>query len=162
MEGIIHKAADSVKIARRRAKLHSTALPTGDLPESIFLIDAAPHEWLFPHVSAVVHHGGSGTTAAGLRAGKPTVICPFIADQPFWGQVIYERGVGPQPIPQKKLTVDNLAAALHTAVTDQTMQQQALELGAQIRAEDGVGCAVAIIGANTVTKRVQQREAALP
>ncbi|MEZ4728870.1 MAG: glycosyltransferase [Caldilineaceae bacterium] len=120
-------------------------MQTGDLPENIFLIDAAPHEWLFPHVAAVVHHGGSGTTAAGLRAGKPTVICPFIADQPFWGQVVYERGVGPQPIPQKKLTVDGLAAAITTAVTDQAMEQRAAELGAQIQAEDGVACAVKII-----------------
>lgn len=137
-------------------------LQTGNLPENVFLIDAAPHDWLFPRMAAVVHHGGSGTTAAGLRAGKPTVICPFIADQPFWGQVVHERGVGPQPIAQKKLTVDQLAAAITTAVNDRAMQQRAAELGVQIRAEDGVACAVAIIGAGTVTKRVQQREAALP
>ena len=136
-------------------------MQTGDLPENIFRIDAAPHDWLFPRVAAVVHHGGSGTTAAGLRAGKPTVICPFIADQPFWGQVVYERGVGPQPIPQKQLTVDKLAAAIHRAATDQIMQQQATELGAQLRAEVGVACAVTIIGAGTVTKPTQQREAVL-
>lgn len=137
-------------------------LQTGDLSVTIFQIDAAPHDWLFPRMAAVVHHGGSGTTAAGLRAGKPTVICPFIADQPFWGQVVYERGVGPQPILQKKLTADKLAAAIQTAVTDRFMQQRATELGAQIRAEDGVACAVAIIGAGAVSKRVQQREAVLP
>ncbi|MBX3015112.1 MAG: glycosyltransferase family 1 protein [Caldilineaceae bacterium] len=118
-------------------------LQTSKLPTSIFPIDAAPHEWLFPRVAAVVHHGGSGTTAAGLRAGKPTVICPFIADQPFWGQVVYSRGVGPQPIPQKKLTVANLAAAITAAVTDSAMQQRAAELGTQIRAEAGVAHAVA-------------------
>jgi sterol 3beta-glucosyltransferase len=137
-------------------------LQAGDLPESIFVIDDAPHEWLFLRMAAVVHHGGSGTTAAGLRAGKPTVICPFIADQPFWGQVVYERGVGPQPIPQKKLTVDKLTAAIQTAVTDRAMQQRATELGAQIRAEAGVACAVDIITAGAITKRTQQREAALP
>jgi len=136
-------------------------MQTSELPEDIFLIDAAPHEWLFPRVAAVVHHGGSGTTAAGLRAGKPTVICPFIADQPFWGKVVYERGVGPQPIPQKKLTVDGLAAAITAAVTDETMQQRAAELGAQIQAEDGVARAVEVIIANTVTNRMRQREVAL-
>lgn len=137
-------------------------MQTGDLPESIFLIDAAPHDWLFPRVAAVVHHGGSGTTAAGLRAGKPTVICPFIADQPFWGQVVYEQGVGPQPIPQKQLTVEKLATAIQIAVTDRAMQQRATELGAQIRVEDGVACAVDIITAGAITKRTQQRETALP
>ncbi len=120
-------------------------MQTGDLPQNIFLIDAAPHDWLFPRVAAVVHHGGSGTTAAGLHAGKPTVICPFIADQPFWGKVVYDRGVGPQPIPQKKLTVAGLAAAINTAVNDDAMQAAAAKLGEQIRAEDGVACAVAII-----------------
>lgn len=127
-------------------------LQTNDLPENIFLIDAAPHDWLFPRVAAVVHHGGSGTTAAGLRAGKPTVICPFIADQPFWGKVVYEAGVGPQPIPQKKLTVDGLAAAMTTAVTDTAMQQRAADLGAKLRAEAGVACAVALIEAAVAVK----------
>lgn len=122
-------------------------LQAGDLPENIFLIDAAPHDWLFPRVAAVVHHGGSGTTAAGLRAGKPTVICPFIADQPFWGKVVYDRGVGPQPLPQKKLTADQLAAAIRIAVTDSAMQQRAAALGAQIQAEDGVACAVKLVTA---------------
>ena len=121
-------------------------LQATELPDTIYQIDAAPHDWLFPQVAAVVHHGGAGTTAAGLRAGKPTVICPFIADQPFWGKVVYERGVGPRPIPQKKLTVKDLTAAIATAVKDQTMQQRAAELGAQIRSEDGVACAVALIG----------------
>ncbi len=120
-------------------------METGDLPESIYQIDAAPHDWLFPRVAAVVHHGGSGTTAAGLRAGKPTVICPFMADQPFWGKVVQDRGVGPAPIPQKKLTVDRLAAAISTVGTDAAMRQRAAQLGAQICAEDGVGAAVEII-----------------
>ena len=122
-------------------------LQTNELPENIFLIDAAPHDWLFPRVAAVVHHGGSGTTAAGLRAGKPTLICPFIADQPFWGKVVYEAGAGPQPIPQRKLTVDGLAAAMTTAVTDPAMQQRAAALGSQIRAEAGVAGAVALLQA---------------
>ncbi|MEZ4870019.1 MAG: glycosyltransferase [Caldilineaceae bacterium] len=120
-------------------------LQIDDLPDSILLVDNVPHDWLFDRVAAVVHHGGSGTTAAGLRAGKPTVICPFIADQPFWGKVVYERGVGPQPIPQKKLTVDGLAAAITQAVTDAGMRARAAELGTQICKEDGVGCAVAVL-----------------
>ena len=122
-------------------------LQTDTPPETIFPIDAAPHEWLFPRVAAVVHHGGSGTTAAGLRAGKPTVICPFIADQPFWGQVVYEQGVGPQPIPQKRLTVEGLAAAITTAVSDTALQARAAVLGSQLSAEDGVACAVSLIEA---------------
>ena len=62
-----------------------------------------PLRWLFPRVAAVVHHGGAGTTSAGLRAGVPSIIVPFFADQPYWGQRIAELGVGPAPIPRKKL-----------------------------------------------------------
>ncbi len=116
-----------------------------DLPEDVFMLDHAPHDWLFPRMSAVVHHGGAGTTAAGLRAGKPTVIVPFIADQPFWGRVVHELGVGTAPIPQKNLTVEALTTALNRVVQDADMRRRAELLGEKLRAEDGIGCAVDII-----------------
>jgi sterol 3beta-glucosyltransferase len=120
-------------------------LKVSDLPSNVFTLEQAPHDWLFPRVSAVAHHGGAGTTAAGLRAGKPTIIVPFIADQPFWGKVVYELGVGPQPIPQNKLTVDALTAAMQRVVTDAEMRHRAEGMGEKIRAEDGIGDAVKII-----------------
>ncbi|MBC7811226.1 MAG: glycosyltransferase family 1 protein [Burkholderiales bacterium] len=112
------------------------------LPDNAFAIDAAPHDWLFPRMAAVVHHGGAGTTAAGLRAGKPTIICPFFADQPFWGQRVYELGGGPRPISQKRLTADNLAAAIRMTTSDENMKARASALGEHIRAEYGVANAV--------------------
>lgn len=120
-------------------------LATDDLPESIYKIDNAPHDWLFPRVSAVVHHGGAGTTAAGLRAGRPTVICPFIVDQPFWGRRVKALGVGSAPIPYKKMTVENLAAALREVTTDESIRRNAEALGEKIRREDGVANAVVLI-----------------
>ena len=120
-------------------------LETADLPPSILPIESAPHDWLFPQMAAVVHHGGAGTTAAGLRAGRPSVICPFMGDQPLWGGRVHALGVGPAPIPQKKLSADGLAAAIRTAVSDERMQANAAALGQKIRAEDGVETAVAII-----------------
>ena len=80
--------------------------------ESVLSIEAAPHNWLFPQVSAVVHHGGCGTTAAGLLAGKPSIICPFFGDQPFWGRQVERIGVWPSPIPQKRFTVERLCHAI--------------------------------------------------
>jgi sterol 3beta-glucosyltransferase len=120
-------------------------LDVGNLPAHVFVIDEVPHDWLFPQVAAVVHHGGAGTTAAGLRAGRPTVICPFLGDQPFWGKLVHQRGVGPQPIPQRQLTTSRLAAAISAAVNDQAIRQRAADLGERMRAEDGVGTAVAVI-----------------
>jgi sterol 3beta-glucosyltransferase len=94
-----------------------------------------------------VHHGGAGTTAAGLRAGVPTVIIPFGGDQPFWGHHVHSLGVGPKPIPQGKLTAEKLADALRTAVNDPQIRAKSAALGQKIRAEDGVGSAVRIIEA---------------
>jgi sterol 3beta-glucosyltransferase len=121
-------------------------LKAGDLPQHVIMIDSAPHDWLFPRMAAVVHHGGAGTTAAGLRAGRPSVVCPFLGDQPFWGWAIHKAGVGPKPIPQRKLTAERLAEAVTVAVSDQGMRRCAVELGEKIRAEDGVARAVEIIG----------------
>jgi UDP:flavonoid glycosyltransferase YjiC (YdhE family) len=118
------------------------------VPDNVFVLNSAPHSWLFSRTSAVVHHGGAGTTAEGLRAGVPTVIVPFIVDQAFWGKRIKALGVGPNPIPAKKLTVDKLAVAIGTATTDLKMKAQAATLGKVIRAEDGLGTAVKIIQQN--------------
>lgn len=117
------------------------------LPDTVLVLESAPHAWLFPRVGAVVHHGGAGTTAAGLRAGRPSVVIPFFGDQPFWGQRVAELGVGPAPIPRRVLSADRLARALRQAMSDPAMRQRAAELGARIRAENGVARAVAVIEA---------------
>jgi len=115
------------------------------VPDNVFVLDSAPHRWLFPRMAAVVHHGGAGTTAEGLRAGVPSVIVPFAFDQFFWGARIKELGLGPDPIPQKDLTADRLAEAIRISVTDAGMRQRANSCGAAIRAENGIGSAVEII-----------------
>ena len=120
-------------------------LSVDDLPETIYKIEKAPHDWLFSQVAAVVHHGGAGTTAAGLRAGKPSVICPFIVDQPIWGAKVHSLGAGPKPIPQKKLTVDKLVQAIEEAVGNPAMREKAQSIGQRIRNEDGIGKAIKII-----------------
>jgi sterol 3beta-glucosyltransferase len=120
-------------------------LKKDDLPANVFMTRSTPHTWLLPKMAVVVHHGGAGTTAAGVRAGVPSIITPFFGDQPFWGRRIHELGVGPRPIPNGRLTVDNLAEAIQQAVTDSAMRDRAADLGRRIRAEDGVGAAVAVI-----------------
>lgn len=120
-------------------------LASTQVPDNVFVLDAAPHDWLFPRMAAVVHHGGAGTTGAGLRAGVPSVICPFFGDQPFWGRRVAALGVGPEPIGQKRLTAERLAAALRTVTGDAGMRERAAALGSKIRAEDGIGRAIAAI-----------------
>jgi sterol 3beta-glucosyltransferase len=120
-------------------------LGAGRLPDSVFRVDFVPHDWLFPRLAAVVHHGGAGTTAAGLRAGVPSVVVPLFGDQFFWGWRVQELGAGPKPIPRNELTAARLAGAIRQAVGDEVMKRKAAELGRQIRAEDGVGSAVRLI-----------------
>lgn len=135
---------DSVTKAGVRAILASGwgGLKVDNLPESILAIESIPHDWLFPQVAAVVHHGGAGTTAAGLLAGKPTLICPFFGDQPFWGAQIKRNGLGPSPIKQKNLTSDNLALALTELVSNSSFQMNASNLAEKLLRENGVETAI--------------------
>jgi UDP:flavonoid glycosyltransferase YjiC (YdhE family) len=121
-------------------------LAGGRTPDSVYVLDAAPFSWLFPRVAAVVHHGGAGTTSAGLRAGVPSVVVPFFGDQPFWGQRVADLGAGAQPIPRKRLTAKRLAEAIDRVMTDDVMRKRAAALGEAIRREDGVARAVEVIG----------------
>jgi UDP:flavonoid glycosyltransferase YjiC (YdhE family) len=140
-------AVEAVTRAKQRAILLGGWAEVGHrhLPDHIFRVNSIPHDWLFPRVAAVVHHGGAGTTAAGLRAGVPSILTPLFADQPFWGERVAQLGVGPQPIPRKQLTPERLAAAITTALADKDMRARAAALGEKIRAEDGVARAVEII-----------------
>ncbi|KAI1803598.1 glycosyltransferase family 1 protein [Daldinia bambusicola] len=106
------------------------------IPEGVFMLGNVPHDWLFERVAAVCHHGGAGTTAAGINAGKPTIVVPFFGDQPFWGAMVARAGAGPEPIPYKKLTAEGLAKAIKMALMPET-QERARELGEKIREEKG-------------------------
>ncbi|KAH8429328.1 glycosyltransferase [Aspergillus melleus] len=107
-----------------------------DVPHGIYLLGNCPHDWLFQRVSCVVHHGGAGTTAAGIALGKSTVIIPFFGDQHFWGEMVAKAGAGPSPINHKTLTVENLADAISTALRPD-VRQRAQELGRLINEENG-------------------------
>ncbi len=138
---------DAVDRSGQRAVLAKGWGGLGDrpVPPNVQLIDDAPHGWLFPQVSAVVHHGGAGTTAAGLKAGRSTIICPFIGDQSFWGERVRSLGVGPAPIGQQTLTVERLASALMAVTADAGIRERATALGRQISSEQGVANAVRYI-----------------
>ncbi|HEY9297175.1 MAG TPA: glycosyltransferase [Phormidium sp.] len=113
-----------------------------DLPETVFKLESIPHDWLFPQMAAIVHHGGAGTSAAALRAGIQSVVVPFFGDQPFWGHRLWQLGVSGAPIPKTSLSVDKLADAIANAVNHTQMRQQAKVISEQIQAENGVKQAV--------------------
>jgi len=109
-----------------------------DIPPNILVLPEASHAWLLPRCLAVVHHGGAGTTGAGLRAGIPNIVVPSATDQPFWAKRVAELGAGPQPIPLKNLTTESLSAALLAAQNDPAMRVRAAQVGEMVRSENGV------------------------
>lgn len=107
-----------------------------DVPENVYLIGNCPHDWLFQRVSAVVHHGGAGTTAAGIASGCPTVVVPFFGDQSFWGQMIARAGAGPEPVPFTAMTADSLAESITFALKPE-VKSGAQKMAESIARENG-------------------------
>lgn len=110
--------------------------------EHLFFVDSIPHDWLFPRMAAIVHHGGAGTTGAALRSGVPSVVVPFGFDQAFWGQRVAALGAGPRPIPRPQLRAPRLADAIERMLRDTHMRERAAQLGARIQQEHGTARAI--------------------
>jgi sterol 3beta-glucosyltransferase len=116
-----------------------------EVSPQVFHAGSVPHTWLLPRACCLVHHGGFGTTASGLKAGTPSLVIPHIIDQFYWGQRVFELGAGPKPIPRKELSVEKLSDALLQAARDEELRAGAARIGSQIRAEDGLGSAVRLV-----------------
>lgn len=146
-EGMFKLVSDAVAQTGQRAVMITgwSGLAITDVPSHMYVIDKAPHDWLFQHVKAVVHHGGAGTTAAGLRWGKPTFIIPHLGDQVYWGRRMSELGVGPKAVYRVDLTGAKLTAGIRALTTDTSMAERAATIGAAIRTEDGVSAGVQAI-----------------
>lgn len=111
------------------------------LSEHVFVVGSMPHDYLFGQVCAVVHHGGAGTTSAGLRAGNPTFICPFFGDQHFWAEMVHRSGAGPAGCPISKLTQLKFQQALEVLTAPST-QERAATLAVRMSTEDGLAVGV--------------------
>ncbi|GAQ60254.1 glycosyltransferase [Streptomyces scabiei] len=106
--------------------------------EDMFTVGEVPHSLLFPRMAAVVHHAGAGTTAAGLRAGVPSVPVPVQFDEGFWAARLVALGVSPGAVPLRGFTPAALTAALRRATTDPSYARRARVLAEELRGEDGV------------------------
>ncbi|KAH6691488.1 hypothetical protein F5X68DRAFT_267652 [Plectosphaerella plurivora] len=141
-EAVISVILDAVKAAGVRAIISKGWSDLGGTAgPDVYWIGDCPHEWLFGQVAAVVHHGGAGTTACGLRNGVPTTIVPFFGDQPFWGEMVAKAGAGADPIPISKLNATNLSEAITYCLTKEA-KAAADDIARKMAAEDGVETAV--------------------
>ncbi len=150
MDAFLHMCVDAIRQAKQRAVILTGwgGMAFKDEfagSDDIIVMESAPHDWLFPQMRALVHHGGAGTTGAAFRSGVPQVVVPFFGDQFMWGKQVAKLGAGPSPVFAKHATRDRLALAIHTAATYPPMAKRAAELGEKVRAENGVERAVRII-----------------
>lgn len=143
-DGFTKMIFDAVKLTGVRALVSKGwgSIGGNEAPDNVFLLENVPHDWLFPRVSAVIHHGGAGTTAAGLKCGKPTIIVPFFGDQQFWGNMIEESRAGASPIPYKNLTLKALADGIKKCLSNEA-RESAKKIAQSIEAE-GDGAANAL------------------
>lgn len=132
-----------------------------DLPDTVFAFSNAPHDKLFKHVAGVVHHGGAGTTSAGLHAGRPTFVVPQTVDQPYWGRRVHDLGCGPVPVRLRKLTPDILANALADLTTNPEYAKNAAAVAEKLATEDGFGKAIKHVERvmNTYRSNTEQKRA---
>lgn len=134
------------RLARTPLVLHAHAgLAPGPVDDGVYAVGSVPHGWLFPQVAGIVHHGGAGTTHEGLRSGRPSAAIPFGVDQPYHAARLHELGVGPAPLPLRKLTAARLARLITELTTTPSYAARAAEVAGTVRAEDGVGAAIAAL-----------------
>lgn len=143
-QGMTTIIVNAIKQTGQRGIINKGWGGLGNLAEPadfIYTLDNCPHDWLFPRCAAVVHHGGAGTTAAGLKAGCPTTIVPFFGDQPFWGERVHARGLGPPPIPVDQFSLTKLVDAIQIMLNPQ-VKKNADAISKAMENEDGVSGAV--------------------
>lgn len=151
IEGLLETCLLAIRRLERRAVVltgwSGASLPSALLDERVFVVDAAPHGWLFPRCAAVIHHGGAGTVAAACRAGVPSVVLPFFFDQSFWGNWLRRRSLGPTPLSHRGLSASALVAALAEALDSPSVHANLASLSEALRAEDGAERAASVIEA---------------
>ncbi|HHM2298102.1 TPA: glycosyltransferase [Legionella pneumophila] len=144
---LIQLISDALLHTKQRGVLsgHWPKSVLDQLPPHLIYVKSIPHDWLFPKTTGIIHHGGAGITAAALLAGKPSIPIPFFLDQPYWSHSIAKLGAATQPIPYKKLTFDNLTAAINELINNKSLSYCAKELQTKIVKEDGVSKAAGYI-----------------
>lgn len=124
------------------------------VPDNVFVAEVVPHEWLFPRVAAVIHHGGAGTIGAALSAGVPQIIVPFITDQFFWARQLEKRGIAPRAVRHSCLTAESLTAAIRLALNDAGMRKRAADTAVLVRGEDGTRRAADILERTAMSRGI--------
>ena len=140
---------EAVALAGCRAIIQtsSTRYPADSQTDQVYFIGRHPHQPLFKHCAAIVHHGGAGTTHAATRSGCPSVVVPFMDEQLFWARQLQALGLAGKPLPAKKVTAEALAAGIRTLLNSKTMRDNAKQASLSMQGNDGVARAIQLLEA---------------
>lgn len=140
---------EAVNLAGCRAIIQTSSAryPAGSQTDKVYFIGRHPHQPLFKHCAAVVHHGGAGTTHAATRSGCPSVVAPFMDEQLFWARQLQALGLAGNPLPAKKVTAAALAEGIRTVLSSKTMQDNAKQASQSMQSNDGTARAVQLLEA---------------
>lgn len=138
---------DAVKKCSVRAVIQAKWKETGVHPDNskVFKVTSAPHNLVFPKCSAIVHHGGAGTTHSSCRAGVPSIVIPHVTDQPYWAGILRKRGLSRISIPRHRLTGSNLADAIIRTLSDTELKKNSIETAKLMSLENGTQKAAGIM-----------------
>lgn len=146
-EGDLALIVEAARLSGRRVVTPTIpGVTSGPVDDRVLAIGPVPHDWLLGRVAGVVHHGGAGTTHAGLASGRPSVGVPFGVDQPYHAWRLHRLGVGPAPVPIRRLTPGRLAGLLD-ALVDGPHAARADAVGERLRDEDGLRATVSTLDA---------------
>ncbi len=145
-QATVQMMLDALAQTGKRGIIHTgwAGLQAEQLPDDIFLLNRAPFDWLFPQMEALIHHGGSGTTSAAIRAGVPCTVVSHMGDQPYWGRRVHELGMGSKPIERHKLTTQHLVRMIDEMTQSDKMKNTAQAMSKKLKQENGVAEAVRI------------------
>ena len=145
LNGLRKKIREALEISGQRGIFVGDRPDPGISSRVFYQTDYTPYDWLFERSTAVIHHGGAGTTGKALRAGLPNIVVPFTSDQPFWGRLVYKLGAGPKPISPRKLTAARLALAIDSTINDQEVRSRVQMISEGLKYENGAAQAIKII-----------------
>jgi sterol 3beta-glucosyltransferase len=118
------------------------------LPPFVHALEEAPYAWLLPRAACVVHHGGCGTVAAAVRAGRPSVLVPLISSQEHFAEILLREGLAAAALDPAQVSAEALASALRAAVTEPRHGESALRWSERIRVDRGAEAAADAIEAH--------------
>jgi sterol 3beta-glucosyltransferase len=140
-EKVRNLLVESARHAKGRAIIQTKTSDDEGRDGDLYFLPWAPHHLLAPSCAAIVHHGGAGTTHMALRAGKPSVVLPFIMEQQLWAKRLQHVGAAGKPLSFWKVNPQQVGLRIREALESESLKRAAAVMAIAMASEDGTGVA---------------------